>query len=79
VDKETKLFEDTVKTFFDKRNVLDLLFNGILFTRKDDELKKVVLRPHQIRAVKKLVQRAEDTTRNVALFGTRKVLVKPTP
>jgi len=68
VDKETKSFEETVKTFFDKRNVLDLLFNGILFTRKDDELKKVVLRPHQIRAVKKIVHRAEDTTRKRGLI-----------
>jgi len=68
VDKETKSFEDTVKTFFDKRNVLDLLFNGILFTRKDDELKKVVLRPHQIRAVRKIVQRAEDSARKRGLI-----------
>ena len=68
VDKETKSFEDTVKTFFDKRNVLDLLFNGILFTRKDDELKKVVLRPHQIRAVRKIVQRAEDSIRKRGLI-----------
>lgn len=68
VDKHTESFEDTVKTFFDKRNVLDLLFNGILFTRKDDELKKVVLRPHQIRAVKKIVHRAEDTIRKRGLI-----------
>ena len=33
----------------------------ILFTRTDDELSKVVLRPHQMRAVDKVVERAAET------------------
>lgn len=51
-------FEALVKTFFDKNRISKLLVDYILFTRQDDELKKVVLRPHQIRAVGKIVERA---------------------
>jgi type I restriction enzyme R subunit len=53
-------FESCVKTFFDKENVIKLVTDYILFTKQDDELKKVVLRPHQIRAIKKLIERASD-------------------
>ncbi|NAS89251.1 deoxyribonuclease HsdR [ANME-1 cluster archaeon AG-394-G21] len=51
-------FETLVKTFFDKPRVVKVLTDFILFTRQDDELKKVVLRPHQMRAVDKLIERA---------------------
>jgi type I restriction enzyme, R subunit len=40
--------------------VLRVLTDFILFTRQDDELRKVVLRPHQMRAVDKVVERAAD-------------------
>jgi len=60
-------FENLVKTFFDKNRVVKLLTDFILFTRQDDELKKVVLRPHQIRAVEKLIKRAEDTEKKKGL------------
>ena len=52
-------FEALVKTFFDKNRVVKVLTDFILFTRQDDELKKVVLRPHQMRAVEKLIERAQ--------------------
>jgi len=39
--------------------VVKVLTDFILFTREDDELKKVVLRPHQMRAVDKLIERAK--------------------
>jgi type I restriction enzyme R subunit len=38
--------------------VVKVLTDFILFTRQDDELKKVVLRQHQMRAVDKLIERA---------------------
>ena len=41
--------------------VLRVLTDFILFTRTDDELQKVVLRPHQMRAVDKVVERAADS------------------
>jgi len=53
-------FEALVKNFFDKERVVKLLTDFILFTRQDDELKKVVLRPHQMRALVKLVERAQN-------------------
>src|SRR5262249_54828745 len=44
-------FETLVKTFVAPRRLLRIISDFILFTRKDDELGKVVLRPHQMRAV----------------------------
>ena len=38
-------FENLVKTFLDRNSVVKTLTDFILFTRQDDELKKVVLRP----------------------------------
>ncbi len=61
-------YEKLVKTFFDRKRVIDTLLHFILFTRQDDELKKVVLRPHQMRAVKKIVKRAEDKTKRRGLI-----------
>ena len=60
-------FEALVKTFFDKQRVVNLISNFILFTREDDELKKIILRPHQMRAVNKLVARAGDKSKQRGL------------
>ena len=51
-------FETLVKTFFDRERVIKIITDYILFTRQDDELKKVVLRLHQMSAVHKLIERA---------------------
>jgi len=53
-------FEQLVKTFFDRQRVVKLLTDFILFTRQDDELRKIVLRPHQMKAIDKITKRAED-------------------
>lgn len=37
-----------------------VLTDFIIFTRSDGELQKVLLRPHQMRAVDKVVERAVD-------------------
>ncbi|MEA2075109.1 MAG: HsdR family type I site-specific deoxyribonuclease, partial [Euryarchaeota archaeon] len=60
-------FEALVKTFFDKNRVVKVLTDFILFTRQDDELKKVVLRPHQMRAVEKLIERAKSAEKKRGL------------
>ncbi len=60
-------FEALVQSFFDKPRVVRLLSDFILFTRQDDELKKVVLRPHQMRAVQKLIERAQDAEKKRGL------------
>lgn len=61
-------FETLVKTFLDKKRVIKVLTDFILFTTKDDELQKVILRPHQMRAIGKLVERAEDKEKKKALI-----------
>jgi hypothetical protein len=53
-------FETLCKSFIAPRRVLRVLTDFILFTRKDDELSKVVLRPHQMRGVERCVGRARD-------------------
>lgn len=53
-------FETLCKTFIAPRRVLRVLSDFILFVRKDDELHKAVLRPHQMRAVERCVYRARD-------------------
>ncbi|MGC8904490.1 type I restriction endonuclease subunit R [Thermus sp.] len=53
-------YETLVKTFVAPRRVLRLLTDYILFVRKDGELTKAVLRPHQMRAVEKVLARAKD-------------------
>ena len=60
-------FETLVKTFFDKNKFIKLLTDFILFTRQDDELKKVVLRPHQMRAVDKLIERVKTAEKQRGL------------
>ncbi len=61
-------YETLVKSFFDKERIIRILNDFILFTRQDDELKKVVLRPHQMRAVQKIVDRAEERTKKRGLI-----------
>jgi len=61
-------FEDLVKTFLDRNRVIKLIVDFIMFTRQDDELKKIVLRPHQMRAVSKIVERAEDPEKKRGLI-----------
>ncbi len=53
-------FETFVKAFVTPRRVIKMLHDYILFVRKDGELSKVVLRPHQMRATQKVVGRAAD-------------------
>src|SRR5437867_7111068 len=61
-------FETLVKTFVAPRRVLRVLADCILFTRKDEELSKVVLRPHQMRAVERCLGRARDREKRRGLI-----------
>jgi type I restriction enzyme R subunit len=63
-----KNYEELVKTFFAKERITKILLDFILFTRQDDELNKVVLRPHQMRAVQRLIERAADRKKNRGLI-----------
>ena len=57
LDNDQKL-EDKVKSFFARDKVLTFLRDCILFARQDDELKKAVLRTHQVRATEKILERS---------------------
>jgi type I restriction enzyme R subunit len=66
-ESDGKDFETLVKTFIAPERVLRIIRDFILFTRKDDELQKVVLRPHQMRAVERVLVRAHDPKRKRGL------------
>lgn len=66
-EQVTEDFEGLCKTFVAPRRVLRVLTEFILFTRKDEELSKVVLRPHQMRAAERCVARARDEKRKRGL------------
>ncbi len=67
-DEQAGDFETLVKTFIAPSRVLRVLTEFILFTRKDGELAKVVLRPHQMRAVERCIQRARDPKKRRGLI-----------
>lgn len=60
-------FEHLVKTFFARERIINLLIDFIMFTRQDDVLQKIILRPHQMRAVDKIVERAKDSEKKRGL------------
>jgi type I restriction enzyme R subunit len=67
-DEQPGAYGDKVKMFFDKPRFLRLLKDWILFYVKDDELRKTVLRQHQVRAAQKVVQRCADAGRKTGLI-----------
>jgi type I restriction enzyme R subunit len=60
-------FETLVKTFIAPSRILRVLTEFILFVRRDGELSKAVLRPHQMRAVERVLQRGRDPKKRRAL------------
>ena len=67
-DEASGDFETLVKAFVAPRRLVRAITEFILFTRKDGELSKVILRPHQMRAVERVVSRAKDPTKKRALI-----------
>jgi type I restriction enzyme R subunit len=66
-DEQAGDFETLVKTFVAPRRVLRAITDFILFTRKDEELSKVILRPHQMRAVERVQRRAKNSEKRRGL------------
>lgn len=60
-------YETLVKGFIHPQRVLRVLTDFIMFTRRDDELSKVILRPHQMRAIGRVLNRALDPTKKRGL------------
>ena len=67
-DEEKGNFERKVKRFFARERFLRFLESWIVFYKKDDELRKIVLRQHQTRAVEKVVERALDPEKRTGLI-----------
>jgi type I restriction enzyme R subunit len=61
-------FEDLVKAFVDRRRMLRVLYDFIVFPTVEGELSKFVLRPHQMRAADKVVDRAKDAAKRRGLI-----------
>ncbi|MGA9750627.1 MAG: HsdR family type I site-specific deoxyribonuclease, partial [Acidobacteriota bacterium] len=66
-DEEPGNFERKVKRFFARERFLKMLEEWIVFFKRDDDLKKIILRQHQTRAVDKVVERALDPERRRGL------------
>ncbi|MBM4441777.1 MAG: HsdR family type I site-specific deoxyribonuclease [Candidatus Rokubacteria bacterium] len=66
-DEEPGNFERKVKRFFARERFLRMLGEWIVVFRKDDDLRKVVLRQHQTRAVERVVERALDPDKRTGL------------
>ncbi len=67
-DEQAGDYETLVKTFIAPRRVLRAVTEFILFTRKDGELEKSVLRPHQMRAAERCIQRALEADKRRGLI-----------
>ena len=67
IDEPTN-YEGKVKTFFDRTRFLKVLRESIIFQSKDDALTKIVLRPHQTRAVEKVIERVHDPNKQRGLI-----------
>ncbi|RMF60406.1 MAG: type I restriction endonuclease subunit R, partial [Calditrichaeota bacterium] len=65
--EEVGRLESKVKSFCDRRHVLDLLRHYIIFAEKDEELNKYILAQHQTAAVERVVSRCHDPERRRGL------------
>jgi len=67
-DEQVGHLEAKVKSFCDRRHVLDLLKHFIVFAEKDEELNKYILAQHQTGAVHRVVDRCLEAQRDRGLI-----------
>ena len=67
-DEEKGNFEKKVKRFFSRERFLKMVGEWVVFYKKDDELRKIILRQHQTRAAEKIVERALDPEKKRGLI-----------
>ncbi|HEB35853.1 MAG TPA: HsdR family type I site-specific deoxyribonuclease [Candidatus Aminicenantes bacterium] len=65
--KQIGKLEAKVKSFCDRRHILDMLKHFIVFAEKDEELNKYILAQHQVGAVHRVVDRCLDPERTRGL------------
>ena len=61
-------FENLIKTFFDRREVIETLRSYIVFMTVDEELQKYILKQHQRRAIAKIIRRVLEAEKNKGLI-----------
>ena len=61
-------YEELVKAFVDRARILRIVSDFIVFPLVDGELSKFVLRPHQMRAADKVVERSKDPNKTRGLI-----------
>lgn len=61
-------YEELVKSFVLPSRMLKVITDFILFTRIDEELTKIVLRPHQMRAADRVLVRVADPDKRRGLI-----------
>lgn len=66
-DEVAGTYEDLVKAFVAPERVVRVISDFIVFSNIDGELNKFVLRPHQMRAADRVVERAKDPAKRRAL------------
>jgi type I restriction enzyme R subunit len=67
-EEESGNYERKVKAFFDRERFLKVLHDYIVFFQRDDQLTKIILRQHQIRAVEKVLHRVYEPTKRRGLI-----------
>jgi len=66
-EEESGNYERKVKAFFDRHRFLKVLHDYIVFFQRDDQLTKIILRQHQIRAVERVLRRVYEPTKRRGL------------
>ncbi|AGY57549.1 type I restriction endonuclease subunit R [Gloeobacter kilaueensis] len=61
-------YERKVKAFFSRSRFLKLLHDHILFLTSDDQLLKIILRQHQVKAVERVIERVQDPVKRRGLI-----------
>jgi type I restriction enzyme R subunit len=67
-EEESGNYERKVKAFFDRQRFLKVLHDYIIFFQRDDQLTKIILRQHQIRAVERVLHRVYEPAKRRGLI-----------
>lgn len=70
-DEQLGNFEELVKSFLDRTRAVKVIEDFILFSEKDEVLKKVIFRPHQMRAVQKIAERSQSEKTRGLIWHTQ--------
>ncbi|MCL4314974.1 MAG: HsdR family type I site-specific deoxyribonuclease [Candidatus Thermoplasmatota archaeon] len=70
-DENSGNFEELVKSFFDRDRAVRIIEDYILFAERDEVIKKVIFRSHQMRAVAKITERSQSNKKRGLIWHTQ--------